>query len=82
MLYRLNFDEHIFAELILKIKIRANGGSENKALQAMVTEWNALEDDRNPSSSCQVPVKFLSSQADSDDQLIGALDDLDDAWGE
>ncbi len=74
MKYRLNFDDQIFASLIGKVGARANGGSLNKALQTMVIEWNALEDDKKPSSSRQVPVKFPSNQANSEDRL-------DDAWG-
>jgi hypothetical protein len=79
MLYRLTFDDEIFATLNAKIASRAKGGSLNKALQALVIEWSAIEDDKKLTNPCQVPVKTLTIQ-DNEDQLDDALAELDDAW--
>jgi hypothetical protein len=77
--FRVSFDDQVFAAFIEKIATRANGGSLNKALQAMVIEWNALEDDRKLSNSCQIPAKKLTIQ-DDENQLNDEQAELDDAW--
>jgi hypothetical protein len=77
MIYRLNFDDDICRDLIEKISRRANGGNPNKALQTMVLEWNAIENDRNMIETCQIPIKNVSKQPDSDEQLETALASID-----
>jgi hypothetical protein len=78
--FRVSFDDQVFAAFIEKIAARANGGSLNKAFQAMVIEWNALEDDRKLSNSCQIPVNSQSIREADENQLNDEQAELDDAW--
>jgi hypothetical protein len=43
----------------------------------MVLEWNAIENDRNMIETCQIPIKNMSKQPDSDEQLETALASID-----
>lgn len=80
MQFKLNFDDKISAELIAKIKRRANGGSLHKALQIMIIEWNALERVVNQPKNDPIGVEIQPDEQDLNDQIEAAFASIGDEF--